>query len=140
MATQNDTVGSFVWRELQSTDVSKSVRFYSELFGWNITEMDMGTMGKYQVIQANGNPVGGIRAFAKPGVPSHWVGYISVNNVDEAAKTAQTAGGTIALGPTELPGQGRFAVLLDPQGAPTIAFRSLGQGHGRATPKLGEFC
>jgi len=47
----------------------------------------------------------------------HWLCYVSVANADEAATTVTKLGGKVVNGPMEVPGGGRIAMCLDPQGA-----------------------
>jgi predicted enzyme related to lactoylglutathione lyase len=49
-------------------------------------------------------------------VPSHWLVYFGVDDVDASAKRVMELGGSVAAGPMDFPG-GRLAVVLDPQGA-----------------------
>jgi len=49
-------------------------------------------------------------------VPSYWMVYFAVEDVDASFKTAVDAGGREMLAPQDFPG-GRFAILTDPQGA-----------------------
>jgi predicted enzyme related to lactoylglutathione lyase len=49
--------------------------------------------------------------------PSHWLHYVTVDSADAAADRAVSAGATVMLPPTDVPGGGRIAVLTDPQGA-----------------------
>lgn len=49
-------------------------------------------------------------------VPSYWLVYFTVEDVDAAYKKAIDAGGQEMLPPQEFPG-GRFAIVSDPQGA-----------------------
>jgi predicted enzyme related to lactoylglutathione lyase len=57
-------------------------------------------------------------------VPDHWLVYFGTEDVDAQAKQATEKGATIIVQPTEIPGTGRFAVLLDPQGAVFALFKS----------------
>jgi len=57
-------------------------------------------------------------------MPSYWMVYFSVPDVDKAFKKATDAGATEMMAPQEFPG-GRFAILSDPQGA---AFGLLSMG------------
>ncbi|WP_327749306.1 VOC family protein [Streptomyces europaeiscabiei] len=52
-----------------------------------------------------------------PEVPSHWLPYFAVEGVDETARIAAGAGGTLLMEPTTVPDGPRIAVLRDPQGA-----------------------
>jgi predicted enzyme related to lactoylglutathione lyase len=50
-------------------------------------------------------------------VPSHWLTYVGVEDVDASAKKATELGGKILMPPTTVPDMLRFAVATDPQGA-----------------------
>jgi predicted enzyme related to lactoylglutathione lyase len=50
------------------------------------------------------------------GVPSYWMAYFGVDDVDRAYRTAIEAGAREMLAPQDFPG-GRFAIVSDPQGA-----------------------
>jgi hypothetical protein len=49
-------------------------------------------------------------------VPSYWMVYFNVNDVDGSFRKAIEAGAQEMLAPMDFPG-GRFAILSDPQGA-----------------------
>jgi predicted enzyme related to lactoylglutathione lyase len=49
-------------------------------------------------------------------VPSYWLVYFAVSDVDKSFKTATQAGAKELVAPMDFPG-GRFAILNDPQGA-----------------------
>ncbi len=36
--------GEFCWNEILTSDTAKAKEFYSTLFGWEMTDMDMGYM------------------------------------------------------------------------------------------------
>lgn len=132
-------LSTFVWREYMAKDVAGSKKFYGDLFGWTYQEMDMGQGHAYHIIQAGNVGVGGLMAAPGPEVPAHWLGYVSVQDVDVKAKAVQAAGGKVLFGPQDIPGYGRFAVIADPQGAVTALFRSV-QGDPSLDPAIGHFC
>ena len=49
-------------------------------------------------------------------VPSNWLVYFNVDDVDEAYGKAIAGGAQEMMAPGDFPG-GRFAILTDPQGA-----------------------
>jgi len=49
-------------------------------------------------------------------IPSHWMVYFAVADADAAVETVQGHGGTLAIGPLDIP-LGRLAAFIDPQGA-----------------------
>jgi predicted enzyme related to lactoylglutathione lyase len=116
-------LGKFVWHDLMTTDLSASLNFYKELFGWTTSEWDMDSSGKYTIIRAGNHDIGGIVPLeAAHPMPSHWMSYVSVNDVDEAAARTRSAGGLVVVEPADIPTVGRFAVIRDPQGAHIMPF------------------
>lgn len=110
--------GAFSWSELMTTDVEGAKSFYARLFGWETQDMAMPDM-TYTVVKAGGQGVGGIMPIPKEaqGMPPMWGTYVTVDDVDKTAKTAQDLGGRILVPPTDIPDVGRFCVIQDPQGA-----------------------
>ena len=52
-----------------------------------------------------------------PHVPSYWMPYFQVSDVDASADKAKGLGAKIMVGPQDIPGTGRSAIVTDPQGA-----------------------
>ena len=50
-------------------------------------------------------------------VPSYWAVYFAVDDADATAQQGQELGGTVMSAADDIPDVGRFAVLVDPQGA-----------------------
>jgi hypothetical protein len=55
--------------------------------------------------------------------PDSWLVYFGTEDVDSDAKRAVDLGATVIVDPTDIPGTGRFAVLLDPQNAAFALFK-----------------
>jgi hypothetical protein len=107
--------GKFVWFEHVSDDLERARRFYGGLFGWNSDPAPMGE-SSYHMIVNGAQGIGGFRS-AMPGVPNHWMSYLSVADVDAAASAATQAGARLLMPPTDFGPVGRAATLSDPQGA-----------------------
>jgi len=111
--------GDFVWHELITTDVDAAWAFYSDLFGWQKkSSLDMGPAGIYQIYGLPSGDLGGI--FKKPAdmpAPPHWMYYVHVADLDAAVGRVKENGGQVILGPMDIPGGGRIATCVDPQGA-----------------------
>lgn len=111
--------GSFCWMELNTHGVASAKPFYHELFGWEIRESKMPEMAYTEFGFPGEQPAGGM--FDLPAemanVPSHWLAYVSVDDVDAAAAKAETLGGKIQMPPTDIPSVGRFCIVADPTGA-----------------------
>lgn len=114
--------GKFVWFELVTGDVSKAKGFYGELFGWKTESMPMQGFD-YTIVKNGETSIGGMTPPEGP-QPIHWHTYLSVSDVDGAAKIAKKAGGTVLAEPFDVPNVGRMARIRDPQGASFSVFKS----------------
>lgn len=115
-----EAYGAVVWHELLTTDVDAAFAFYSDLFGWEKKNaMDMGPMGIYQTYGLASLELGGIykKPAEMPG-PPQWLFYVHVPDLEAAVARVKANGGKILMEPMEIPGGGRIAACLDPQGAP----------------------
>jgi predicted enzyme related to lactoylglutathione lyase len=105
------------WNELQTSDVEAARRFYGEQFGWDSGEfMDMGEMGHYRFWDHHGLRLGALFNAGGQQQP-HWRFYIRVPSIAAAKETAERNGGTILMGPHQVPTGDWIVVGTDPQGA-----------------------
>jgi predicted enzyme related to lactoylglutathione lyase len=114
-------VGQFIWHDLLTTDVEKAKGFYAELLGWEIETWKPGE-ADYPMIKANGQQHGGFGPL-EGGWRSHWIGHAFVEDVDGAVAAAQREGGALRGEPGGLPDVGRWATIVDPEGAEISAFK-----------------
>jgi predicted enzyme related to lactoylglutathione lyase len=106
----------FVHLELATTDVAKAKDFYAKLFNWTYVDNDMGGGMVYTMFKPDDGPGGGM--FSMPGVPTAWLAYVGVDDINTATTKATELGATVVRGPQEVPGHGWMTVLIDPTGAP----------------------
>jgi predicted enzyme related to lactoylglutathione lyase len=114
-------VGQFSWHELSTTDYEAAFAFYSELFGWEKTSaMDMGPLGVYQMFGPGGGiPFGGMsNKMPENQDPPAWLHYTRVPDINRAVEATKEHGGTVAMGPHEVPGGDWIVIGFDPQGGP----------------------
>jgi len=113
--------GTFSWPELATTDQKAGVAFYRALFGWELNEQPMGPTEVYSMFQMRGRPVAAAYTMRpeekQMGAPPHWNSYVTVANVDESTKKAQSLGARVFAEPFDVMDAGRMAVLQDPTGA-----------------------
>jgi uncharacterized protein len=111
--------GNVGWHELYTTDWEAAAAFYEAQFGWaRDRTMDMGPMGTYQLFAAEpgGEAIGGMMTMPDLPKPA-WGFYFVVEGVDAAAERVKQAGGTVAMGPMQVP-DGSFVLQgRDPEGA-----------------------
>jgi len=51
--------------------------------------------------------------------------YITVDSLEAAIDAAKANGGSVTVEPAEVPGQGRYAVLRDPEGSEVAIWQNL---------------
>jgi uncharacterized protein len=106
----------FVYCELYTSDLDKAKKFYSSLFDWKMNDMKM-PMGDYTMFEVGEGTGGGMMKNPMPNVPSHWMAYVGVDNVDAATKKAEGLGAKVLMGKTEAGDFGWFTMISDPTGA-----------------------
>lgn len=110
----------FVWYDLMTHEPQAAREFYARVFGWQIEEMDLGGPAPYTMWKAAGSGFGGFVPLGiERDMPSHWLGYVAVPDVDAAVDAALAAGGRVGQPAADLADLGRFAVVLDPAGGAT---------------------
>jgi len=106
--------GSIGWHELHTNDASKAWGFYEQLFGWgNDMALDMGPMGTYQLFKTGALANGGMM---NEGPRPSWLYYFVVDNIDAGVARVTANGGTVLMGPQEVPGGAWIINGKDPQG------------------------
>ena len=114
------TPGAFSWNELMTSDPDAALAFYAPLFGWAVETMAM-PAGPYHLLKLGDTAVGGVMKLpeeaAADGAPSAWGSYVTVADVDATCAKAVSLGGHVLHDPVDVKGVGRFAVIVDPQGA-----------------------
>lgn len=106
------------WNELGTTDTQKAGQFYSNVFGWTREDFsespieytmfkdgDRGAGGMYQITPEMGP------------IPPNWLVYFAVDDCDAKLQKATELGAHVMKPADDIPGVGRFAILIDPQGA-----------------------
>jgi predicted enzyme related to lactoylglutathione lyase len=118
----------FFWYDVMANDTGAARQFYCDVVGWSAQESPARGM-EYTVFLVNERGVAGLMPIPKDArradVPPRWMGYIAVDDVDEAARRLERGGGKVHRPPTEVPGIIRFAVVADPQGAGFIMAKGL---------------
>jgi hypothetical protein len=107
------TRGTISHIEFPADDVERAKRFYGAIAGWEFGPME--GLPDYWLFRTNADAGGGL------GKRGETVGnvvrvYIDVDDLDAAIAAAEANGGSVVTPPSPVPGQGRFAALLDPEG------------------------
>jgi hypothetical protein len=111
---------TFAWAELSARGFAKAKAFYMDVFGWGEKTTPMGEgQPDYTEFKLDDESIAGgmeMNSMVPEQVPSYWLVYFGVDDVDKAFQKAVDEGGHEMLAPQDFPG-GRFAIVSDPQGA-----------------------
>jgi len=136
--------GMFSWTDLSTSDPAAAKKFYGALFGWASEDMPAGPGMVYTMCKLNGSDAAAItqqRDDEKSGgVPPHWNAYITVDNVDERTKKAQSAGGKVLMQPFDVMDVGRMSVVADPTGAALCLWQAKKHIGAQITGDPGSIC
>lgn len=99
--------------EFPADDIERAKRFYSAVAGWEFGEME--GFPDYWLFRSSEASGGGL------GKRGESVGnvirvYITVDKLETAVAAAEANGGAVIAPPADVPGQGRYAVVRDPEG------------------------
>lgn len=126
--------GTPVWFELTTPDPAAAAAFYTAVAGWQVAASPVAEHGGYRL--AGPDPETGVAGIMAPppGAPPNagWTLYFAAADVDAAAKRVQALGGSLRVGPMDIPYVGRFALVADPQGVPFSLMAGPGADTSRA--------
>jgi len=106
------------WNELSSPDLARAKGFYARHFGFQFNEvMPMGPLGDYCFADHGGLRIGAIMQKPPDNPNAGWLFYFGVDSVTAAKAAIEAGGGTVMLGPQEVPGGDCIVIACDPQGA-----------------------
>ena len=131
--------GQFVWYELTTPDAEASKKFYPRFTGWGTQPFDK----DYEMWTTGGVPFAGIfrltQQLSQQGVPPNWMAYVESDDVDATVAKAKSLGANVMAGPDTIPDVGRYAVVIDPQGAAFGIYKSVREsGAWDGTPVVGR--
>ncbi|CAN5784772.1 hypothetical protein BH23CHL7_BH23CHL7_24970 [soil metagenome] len=116
--------GQITHIEFPADDTARAARFYSQLFGWELGEME-GLPGYFLFrtgpIEASGGAIGerGRTTGDRLRV------YVETDSIEDVLARVDELGGQIVTGRTEIPGQGWYAVINDSEGSQIALFEGL---------------
>lgn len=111
--------GHFQYAQLNARGVERAVPFYEQVFGWEAAATRGPDGADYTLFSADGIAFAGaaeMSAMVPPEVPSYWLVYFAVDDVDAAHQRVIDNGGGSIMPPMDVP-FARLAIVRDPQGA-----------------------
>lgn len=117
------TANHFIWTDLSTFDVATAQADYAALFGWRYDQtFDQSISDSYHMAMQGDAPAAGLfqmpEFFQKIKMPSFWMSYVHVENLEDTlAQARQFDGAIVEIEPTAFDGESRIALLRDPAGA-----------------------
>lgn len=114
---------NFVWCDLSTFDVDRAKKFYTKIFDWQYTPTsDRSMSNTYHIAYQDQHAMAALYVmpdfFQKIKMPSFWMSYIQVDDIEEiVAKAKQHEGVIIEIEPTQFDEKSRIALIRDPSGA-----------------------
>lgn len=129
--------GDFTWIDLSTYHVEETKDFYRNIFQWEMADDGSG----YVNCSLAKAPCAGI--FETPDflkrikMPSFWMTYISVTDIDAVVSKARTLGAKIEI--EEQTARGKIALIRDPAGAGFTCYQGTAESSAKSSPRTGEW-
>ena len=147
MPARNDfSPGEFCWVDLSAHDLEAAIAWYSEVFGWSATMMESpGDAPPYGFFMKGEAAIGGVGQMSDEmkgqGIPPMWNSYIATEDCEATEAKVKEIGGTVTVPTMEVPGHGKLAFFMDPEGASFAAWQAAGKdGPGVLVQDPGGLC
>lgn len=108
--------GNWIWQEIWTDNISQSQIFYQKLGDFKSTDKTM--LGhSYSYLAINDQPAFGFVKKPNAEVPTTWVNYIKVSDINATVEKIELNGGHVLMAPTKEVRNGTVAIIRDPAGA-----------------------
>lgn len=98
-------IGAIEWCDLTVKDAKKVSDFYSNVVGWESGPVSMGEYDDFNMNRPDtGNTVAGVchARGSNSNLPSQWLMYVRVENVEKSATRCKESGGNVLEGPRSM--------------------------------------
>ena len=129
MSNPKPAVGTIGWIDLTVENAQQVRDFYAGVVGWNPEAVDMGGYSDFNMKSPDtGEPNAGVchKRGSNEKIPSSWMIYIHVADLDASAARCAELGGEVLLGPKGSADSGRYCIVRDPAGAVAALFQAPG--------------
>ncbi|MEM0895759.1 MAG: VOC family protein [Verrucomicrobiota bacterium] len=129
--------GEFIWVDLSTFDPPKAKRFYGKVLGWEFSEEPAGywnaSIGDTACAALYEMP----EFFQKIRMPSFWMTYIAVDDIEATVVTARELGAKVEL--EEVNAMGKVALIRDPAGAGFTCYQGNHPSARVSNPRSGQW-
>jgi len=110
-------LGAPCWIDLTTSDIDRAQDFYATVFGWTY-ESTGPEYGGYINAARDGHRVAGLMANrGEIQSPDNWATYFHTADINATMSAVTGAGGSVCMGPMEVPAKGYMGVATDPSSA-----------------------
>jgi uncharacterized protein len=112
-----NSVGRIGWIDLTVSQADNVRDFYQEVVGWQAEGQSMGDYDDYNMSPEDDEAIAGIchKQGTNSKIPSVWMIYITVENLDESLSAVKKGGGKVL--DIQVMGDSKVAFIQDPAGA-----------------------
>jgi len=107
-------IGEITHVEIPSDDPERAQSFYSRLFGWEMRHSP--AMPDYAMFRSGPGESGGAIGRRGQTAPDRVRIYVEVESLEAVVAKTLELGGSVAVEITDIPGQGRYAAVIDTEG------------------------
>jgi len=136
--------GTFCWPELSTSNWQQGKDFYIQLFDWGFDDQPIGEGIFYTMLQQDGLDIGAMYQMEagqqESGMPSHWLNYIAVDNIDLMTEKAKNLNAEIICGPMSVGDAGKMSLMVEPGGAMFALWQGNEHPGARKLQEPGTMC
>ena len=121
-------IGTILWTDLTIDNAEEVKDFYSKVIGWKSEPVSMGDYNDFNMTNpTTGEPAVGVchKRGGNADLPTQWLNYFSVDNLEMSIEQCKHLGGKIIAGPKEMGKMGKYCIIEDPAGAVCALFESI---------------
>lgn len=111
--------GKIFWQDLTVENAEQVKDFYCNVVGWTFEKVNQGEYDDFNIINPKDKEVVAGICHKKGEIkdlPSQWLNYVMVENIENSIEKCKIHGGKIIDGPKNM-GKSKFVVIQDPAGA-----------------------
>lgn len=130
MVQSKKQFGAIKWVDLTVENADQVRDFYAKVTGWTFGSVPMGGYDDYCMVGSDSpDPVAGIchARGNNAGLPSQWLIYITVDEIDRAIAACIEGGGKVISEPRNMSDGSRYCIIEDPAGAVSALYELAGE-------------
>jgi predicted enzyme related to lactoylglutathione lyase len=109
--------GEWMWGAVVTRDPDTDAAFYQDVFGYEVFELPSDARGEHLLLATENYARVSVNPLPHADAQPHWIGFVRVTDVPQAAAAAKTYGGRVLVEPHQDRHGGTVALLADPAGS-----------------------